>query len=81
MRQYVPVKLEPPLRVSVFTQSYTGLPTLRRLERVFASRGDWFRVNAIPITMPHEPEMKAASLLSIYLKNLLGDLRRNFSCQ
>ena len=31
-------------------------PVLRRLERVFASRGDWFQVNAIPITMPREIE-------------------------
>ena len=25
------------------------ITNLRRLERVFTSRGDWFRVNAIPI--------------------------------
>ena len=29
---------------------------LRRLERVFTLRGDWFRVNAIPITMLREIE-------------------------
>ena len=53
------------------------LKTLRRLERVFTSRGI-----GSELTQPqsqcraksNEPEMKGASLLSIYLKNLLGDL-------
>ena len=33
---------------------YQVLFFLRRLPRVLPSRGDWFRVNAIPITMPRE---------------------------
>ena len=58
--------------------NFHQLILLRRLERVFTSRGDWFRVNATAITgraKSNKPEMKSASLLSIYLKNLLGDLR------
>ena len=31
-----------------------SLRPLMRLERAFTSRGDWFRVNAIPITVRHK---------------------------
>ena len=45
------------LRGFATLQNYHSSKThLRRLERVFASSGDWFRVNAIPITMPREIE-------------------------
>ena len=47
---------------------------LRRLERVFTSRGDWFRVNAILIQVPREFERTGGIGSSVERRHMNGFL-------
>ena len=54
---------------------------LEEVRKSFLRRGEICSKLTQSLSRSNEPEMKGASLLSIHLKNLLGDLRWNFLCK